>query len=31
MSKPQFHDAGRVVLLDGEPCEGLHLVESGWL
>jgi CRP/FNR family transcriptional regulator len=25
------YGAGRVVLLDGEPCEGLHLVESGWL
>ena len=28
---PKVYEAGQVVLLEGEPCEGLHLVESGWL
>lgn len=25
------YDAEQVVLLEGEPCAGLHVVESGWL
>ncbi len=24
-------DAGQVILLEGEPCAGLYIVESGWL
>ncbi|HEX5807791.1 MAG TPA: Crp/Fnr family transcriptional regulator [Anaerolineales bacterium] len=25
------YDAGQVVLIEGEPCPGLYIVESGWL
>jgi CRP/FNR family transcriptional regulator len=25
------YDAGQVVLIEGEPCAGLYIVESGWL
>ena len=25
------YDAGQVVLIEGEPCSGLYIVESGWL
>jgi CRP/FNR family transcriptional regulator len=25
------YDAGQVILLEGEPCTGLSIVESGWL
>ncbi len=25
------YDAGQVVLIEGEPCAGLYVVESGWL
>lgn len=25
------YDAGQIILLEGEPCEGLYIVESGWL
>ena len=25
------YDAGQVILIDGEPCTGLYVVESGWL
>ena len=25
------YDAGQVILLEGEPCAGLYIVESGWL
>lgn len=25
------YDAGQVVLIEGEPCIGLYIVESGWL
>ena len=25
------YDAGQIVLLEGEPCGGLYVVESGWL
>ncbi len=25
------YDAGQVILLEGEPCAGLYVVESGWL
>src|SRR4030066_203739 len=28
---PREYDAGQVVLLEGEPCAGLYVVESGWL
>lgn len=27
----RVYDEGRVVLLEGEPCAGLYIVESGWL
>lgn len=27
----RVYDAGQVILLEGEPCEGLHVVERGWL
>ncbi len=26
-----IYDAGQVILLEGEPCVGLYIVESGWL
>ena len=25
------YDAGQVILIEGEPCAGLYVVESGWL
>lgn len=25
------YDAGQLILLEGEPCAGLYIVESGWL
>lgn len=25
------YDAGQVVLIEGEPCAGLYIIESGWL
>src|SRR5512134_3091243 len=25
------YDAGQVILIEGEPCTGLYVVESGWL
>ncbi|MCK6539171.1 MAG: Crp/Fnr family transcriptional regulator [Anaerolineales bacterium] len=25
------YDAGQVILIEGEPCAGLYIVESGWL
>jgi CRP-like cAMP-binding protein len=25
------YDAGQVVLIEGEPCPGLYIIESGWL
>jgi CRP/FNR family transcriptional regulator len=25
------YDAGQIILLEGEPCVGLYIVESGWL
>lgn len=27
----RVYDAGQVILLEGEPCAGLYVVESGWL
>ena len=27
----RVYDAGQVILLEGEPCAGLYIVESGWL
>lgn len=27
----RVYDAGQVILLEGEPCVGLYIVESGWL
>ena len=27
----RVYDEGQVVLLEGEPCSGLYIVESGWL
>ena len=27
----RMYDAGQVILLEGEPCIGLYIVESGWL
>jgi len=27
----RVYDAGQVILLEGEPCPGLYIVESGWL
>jgi len=27
----RVYDAGQVVILEGEPCTGLYIVESGWL
>ena len=27
----RVYDEGQVVLLEGEPCAGLYIVESGWL
>jgi CRP/FNR family transcriptional regulator len=27
----RMYDAGQVVLIEGEPCSGLYIVESGWL
>jgi len=27
----RVYDAGQVILLEGEPCTGLYIVESGWL
>ena len=27
----RVYDAGHVILLEGEPCAGLYIVESGWL
>ena len=27
----RVYDVGQVVLLEGEPCTGLYIVESGWL
>lgn len=26
-----MYEAGQVILLEGEPCTGLYIVESGWL
>ena len=26
----RVYDAGQVILLEGEPCAGLYIVESGW-
>lgn len=28
---PRTYDAGQVILIEGEPCTGLYVVESGWL
>jgi CRP/FNR family transcriptional regulator len=25
------YEAGQVILIEGEPCQGLYIVESGWL
>lgn len=30
-SIPRRYETGQIVLLEGEPCAGMHLVESGWL
>ena len=27
----RVYDAGQVILLEGEPCAGLYIVEGGWL
>jgi CRP/FNR family cyclic AMP-dependent transcriptional regulator len=27
----RMYEAGQVILLEGEPCAGLYIVESGWL
>jgi len=27
----RVYDAGQVILLEGEPCSGLYIVEGGWL
>jgi len=27
----RVYDAGKVILLEGEPCAGLYIVEGGWL
>jgi CRP/FNR family transcriptional regulator len=27
----RVYDAGQVILIEGEPCTGLYIVESGWL
>ena len=28
---PRRYETGQIVLLEGEPCTGMHIVESGWL
>jgi CRP/FNR family transcriptional regulator len=28
---PRRFDAGQIVLLEGEPCAGMYIIESGWL
>ncbi len=28
---PRRYEAGQIVLLQGEPCTGMHMIETGWL
>lgn len=30
-ASPRNYDTGQLVLLEGESCDGMQIVESGWL